>query len=60
MPLLTEEWLAEEVTVGAFRLNRGQVGRSGDRVPLSLAGQPDTRKVAGGRDYREGAEPVVQ
>ena len=54
MPLLTEEWLAEEVTVGAFRLNRGQVERIGDRVPLSLAGQPDTRKVAVGTLVRHG------
>ena len=54
MPLLTEQWLADEVTVGAFRLNRGQVERIGDRVPLSLAGQPDTRKVAVGTLVRHG------
>jgi hypothetical protein len=40
--------------VGAFRLNRGQVGRIGDRVPLSLAGQPNTRTVAVGTLVRHG------
>ena len=54
MPLLTEQWLADEVTVGAFRLNPGQVERIGDRVLLSLAGQPDTRKVAVGTLVRHG------
>lgn len=54
MPLLTEQWLADEVTVGAFRLNRGQVERIGDRVLLSLAGQPDTRTVAVGTLVRHG------
>ena len=54
MPLLTEQWLADEVTVGAFRLNPGQVERIGDRVPLSLAEQPDTRKVAVGTLVRHG------
>jgi hypothetical protein len=54
MPLLTEQWLADEVTVGAFRLNRGQVERIGDRVPLSLARQPDTRTVAVGTLVRHG------
>jgi hypothetical protein len=40
--------------VGAFRLNRGQVERIGDRVLLSLAGQPDTRTVAVGTLVRHG------
>lgn len=54
MPLLNEEWQADMVTVGAFRLNREQVARIGDRVPLSLARQPSTRTVAFGTLVRHG------
>jgi hypothetical protein len=56
MPLRTQEWLAEEVTVGAFRLDSAQVERMGDRVPLSLAGHPATRQAAVGTFVRHGDE----
>jgi hypothetical protein len=54
MPLRTQQWQADEVTVGAFRLDSAQVERMGHRVPLSLAGQPDTRQAAVGTLVRHG------
>jgi hypothetical protein len=56
MPLRTQEWQAEAVMVGAFRLNSAQVERMGDRVSLSLAGHPTTRQAAVGTFVRHGNE----
>jgi hypothetical protein len=54
MPYLNEGWLAEHVTVGAFRLRPWQIKRIGKPEPLDLSSFSPTRQVAGGTLVRHG------
>ena len=54
MPYLNERWLAEHVTVGAFRLRPWQIERIGSREPLDLSSFAPTRQVAAGTLVRHG------
>lgn len=56
MPYRTEQWLADHVTVGAFRLTPLQVLRIGSREDLDLSRFEPERRVAAGTLVRHGNE----
>ena len=56
MPYRTEQWLADHVTVGAFRLTPLQVLRIGSRETLDLSRFEPERRVSAGTLVRHGNE----